>query len=176
MSIEYPQKVNGGAFYLGEGLQMTTMTVTDSEDENISKTFNVLDVTGSGGQSELDELFDKYTITLIASTEESVASEGTYAALYNSNENCYMIKEEDEIKYFSNTWEVGVGWYNDGEPYIKQTTFNVYYVKNTTPWEASPTMEQGTTPVITGDATYNEDSGNIVVTGNCTISLAMVDR
>lgn len=43
MAIQYPEKVQGGNFYLGDNLEMTTKTVVDSVDETISKTFKVLD-------------------------------------------------------------------------------------------------------------------------------------
>ena len=48
MSITYPDKVQGGSFYLGDNLEMTTKTVVDSVDETISKTFNVLDTKTNG--------------------------------------------------------------------------------------------------------------------------------
>ena len=44
MAIQYPEKVNGGAFYLGDNLTMATKTVTDLENDNITKTFKVLDI------------------------------------------------------------------------------------------------------------------------------------
>lgn len=44
MAIQYPEKVQGGNFYLGDNLEMTTKIVVDSVDETISKTFKVLDV------------------------------------------------------------------------------------------------------------------------------------
>lgn len=48
MAIQYPEKVQGGNFYLGDNLEMTTKTVVDSVDETISKTFNVLDTKTNG--------------------------------------------------------------------------------------------------------------------------------
>lgn len=48
MAIQYPEKVQGGNFYLGDNLEMTTKTVVDSIDETISKTFNVLDTKTNG--------------------------------------------------------------------------------------------------------------------------------
>lgn len=49
MAIRYPEKVQGGDFYLGEGLTMKTITVTDSETGEI-KTFKVLDLADSNSE------------------------------------------------------------------------------------------------------------------------------
>ena len=43
MAIQYPEKVQGGDFYLGEGLAMKTITITDLETGE-TKTFKALDL------------------------------------------------------------------------------------------------------------------------------------
>lgn len=82
MAITYPEKVNGGAFYLGNGLKMQSVTVQDSVDSSITKTFNEL-VVVNAGDAENDTVFwsdgKKYTLTVgdagaVTATEVSSGS------------------------------------------------------------------------------------------------------
>ena len=71
MAITYPKKVQGGDFYLGNGLKMDNVTVEDNIDSSITKTFNELIVDGSEleiGSSTKDAVLwidgKKYTLAV----------------------------------------------------------------------------------------------------------------